>query len=89
VSFKTISQCAVDESFADRARSAYAKTGEVYADQAWATMRWVLSADPSVEAPYESAIISGNPDPGGDESVITDGMLTAAVAAHPYPPTDG
>ena len=44
MSFQTISQCAIDESFADRGRAAYAKTGEVYADQAWSVMRLSSSA---------------------------------------------
>lgn len=86
MSFNTIAQCAADERFGDRARAAYADADVVNADTAWYQMRWVLSADPSIEAPYASAVASDNPDPGGDESVITDAMLTAAVGAHPYPP---
>lgn len=86
MSFNTISQCAADETFGQRARAAYAKEGVDLADQAWYTMRWALAADPSIEAPYASAVASDNPNPGGDESVITDGMLTAAVQANPYPP---
>lgn len=87
MSFNTIAQCVADEAFGERVRAAYGKAGEVQADYAWSTMRWVLAADPSIEAPYASAIASDNPNPGGDESVITDGMLTAAVAAHPFPPS--
>jgi hypothetical protein len=86
VSFNTISKCAADEAFAQRARAAYAKEGVEQPDPAWYTNRWLIAADPSIEPPYESAVISDHPDPGGDESVITDGMLTAAVQAHPYTP---
>lgn len=32
-----------------------------------------------VEAAYASALAAGNPDPGGDEAVITDGMILANV----------
>lgn len=39
-------------------------------------------------AAYESAIVAGNPNPGGDPSVITDANITAAVQAHwPADPT--
>lgn len=35
----------------------------------------------NTEAEYESALAAGNDNPGGDESVITDGMILAAVQA--------
>lgn len=34
------------------------------------------------EAAYESAIIAGNPNPGGDPAVITDAAIGSAVQAH-------
>lgn len=34
-----------------------------------------------VEAAYASALAAGNPNPGGDEAVITDGMILANVQA--------
>jgi len=86
MSYTTIADCAADATFGRRVAAAYAKEGTDAADAAWQTMHWAIAADPSIEPPYESAIISGNPDPGGDPSVITDGMLTAAVQAHPYTP---
>jgi hypothetical protein len=86
MSFKTIALCTEDAAFGDRARAAYAREGIENPDPAWYTMRWVIAADPSIEPPYASAIANNNPDPGGDESVVTDGMLTAAVQAHPYTP---
>ena len=36
----------------------------------------------STEAEYASAIAAGNPDPGGDPAVITDGMILSAVQAN-------
>jgi hypothetical protein len=43
------------------------------------------------EAAYESALAAGNPNPGGDPSVITDAAILSAVQAHwppdPEPPT--
>jgi len=84
MSFNTIAQCSVDQVFGRRTTAAYAAEGIVKADLAWQTMRWAIASDPSVAAPYESAVLNNNPDPGGDESVVTDGMLTAAVQAHPF-----
>jgi hypothetical protein len=37
------------------------------------------------EAAYESAVVGGNPDPGGDPAVITDADITAAIQAN-WPP---
>lgn len=86
MSFNTIAQCAADETFGQRLRAAYAKEGVGQPDGAYYQQRWAVSADPSIEPAYESAIVGENPNPGGDEAVITDGALTAAVQAHPYEP---
>ena len=87
MSYKTIAQCANDQGFAPRVMAAYAKEGgHNPPDAAYYEMRWAIAGDPSVEAPYASAVASGVEDPGADEAVITDGMLLAAVAAHPYTP---
>jgi hypothetical protein len=84
MSFNTIAQCAVDFDFGRRASAAYAAEGVDQADRAWQQMHWAIAADPSVAGPYESAVLAGIPNPGADESVVTDGMLTAAVQAHPF-----
>ena len=86
MSFTTIARCAGDETFGQRARAAYAAEGIDQPDPAWYQQRWALAADPSVAGPYASAVAANNPNPGGDESVVTDAMLTAAVQAHPYVP---
>ncbi|MET0578006.1 MAG: hypothetical protein ABW122_05065 [Ilumatobacteraceae bacterium] len=39
----------------------------------------------NTEAEYASALAAGIPNPGSDESVITDGMILAAVQAS-WPP---
>jgi hypothetical protein len=89
MSFASIATCTNDEVLGNRVRAAYAKEGVDQADVTWYTMRWAIAADPSVEAPYASALAANNPNPGGDESVITDGALTAAVQAHPFVPLPG
>ena len=86
MSFATIAQCTTDEVLGQRVRAAYAKEGADGVEQSWYTMRWQIAADPSIEAPYASALAAHNPNPGGDESVLTDGMITAAVQANPYEP---
>lgn len=77
----------MDGSLQQRTTAAYAKEQDLTSpEDAWYQQRWAIGCDPSIEAPYESALAASNPDPGGDPSVITDGMLLAAVAAHPYTP---
>lgn len=49
------------------------------------TMVWPVCIASDVEAAYESALAAGNPDPGGDPAVITDGMILANVQAK-WPP---
>jgi hypothetical protein len=39
----------------------------------------------NTEAAYESALAGDNPNPGGDESVITDGAILSSVQAA-WPP---
>lgn len=87
MSYSSIAQCADDQAFQRRLTGAYAKEGNQSPEPAMWARRWAIAADPSIEPPYESAVIAGIPDPGADESVITDGMLLAAVTAHPYDPT--
>lgn len=43
-------------------------------------MIWPVALN--TEAEYESALVAGVPNPGNDESVITDGMILSAVQAH-------
>jgi hypothetical protein len=87
MSFNTIALCAEDAAFTRRATAAYAAEGTVQADNAYFQMRWAVCSDPSVSGAYEYAVNAGNPEPGGDETAITDAMLTAAVQANPWPPT--
>ena len=43
-------------------------------------LMWPVSI--ATEAEYASALAAQNPNPGGDESVITDGMILSAVQAN-------
>ena len=42
---------------------------------------WKVYTAQDVEAAYASALAADNPDPGGDEGVVTDGMILANVQA--------
>lgn len=89
VSYSTINQCANDPAFMDRVRAATAQelnmrdvaappmTFAAYVD----SFRWAVATATDVEAAYASALAADNPNPGGDESVITDGMILSAVQA--------
>jgi hypothetical protein len=85
MSFSTIAQAAADETLGQRVRAGYAAEGEPNPDQGWLSNRWAIAADPSVAQAYASAVAANNPNPGGDESVVTDAMITATVQAYPVP----
>ena len=47
---------------------------------AWASNhQWQLAASPGWDAAYAHALTTGVQNPGASESVITDGMILAAV----------
>jgi len=86
MSYKTIAQCAADRSFIARLEAAAAQEGatvpSVTVDQ---SLRWPVSGATDIEAAYASALAADNPNPGGDETVITDQMILSAVQAN-WPP---
>jgi hypothetical protein len=43
------------------------------------TMIYPVCSASDVEAAYASALAAGNPDPGGDETAVTDGQILGAV----------
>lgn len=48
--------------------------------EAWVWARiWQYAAQPEWGAAYASALAAGNPAPGRDPAVITDGMILAAT----------
>lgn len=99
MSYTTINQCANDAAFQDRVvagamKEAIAGAPEFsesqFADQlrqfpyaAVNVFMWPLSVDN--EAAYEYAVESSNPNPGGDEGVITDLNIQAGIQTH-WPP---
>lgn len=86
MSFNTIGQCANDPAFILRITSCIAQEQRAAGDPAspgplQEEMRWSVAAAADVEAAYASAVAAGNPNPGGDDAVITDGMILANVQA--------
>jgi len=82
MSYATINKCANDPALQGRVTAACAKEGADNPGAAMWSVIWPVSAASDVEAAYASALASDNPDPGGDETVITDGMILANVQAN-------
>jgi hypothetical protein len=81
MSFSTIFQCANDVAFQHRITACCAQEGQDDPVAAMAGMVWPISSHSDIEAAYASAVLSENPNPGGDESVVTDQMILGAVQA--------
>ena len=81
MSYATVAQAADDQALQRRITACCAQEG---ADDPNATMyqlRWSVVSASDVEAAYASALAANNPNPGGDETVVTDGMILANVQA--------
>lgn len=81
MSYSTITQCATDQAFLDRLTAACAQEGRSDAQGAMVQIAYPVSVHSDIEAAYASALAASNPNPGGDESVVTDGMILSAVQA--------
>jgi|SRR5215510_3769037 len=84
MSYTTINKCVHDPSFVARVDSCIAqeqrtREEKTFPDNISYSMRWAVATATDVEAAYASALAAENPDPGGDESVITDGMILSVV----------
>jgi hypothetical protein len=82
MSYNTINQCANDQAFLARLTGASAQEGAWDPGQVAMHIRWSVAGASDVEAAYASALAAENPNPGGDESVITDGMILAKVQSN-------
>jgi hypothetical protein len=82
MSYNTITQCASDQAFVSRVTGAAAQEGAFDPYTASNHLRWPIAGAQDVEAAYASALAANNPNPGGDESVITDGMILSNVQAN-------
>ena len=82
MSYGTIYRCANDQTFQGRLTSCAAQEGAYDPNQVMYFLRWLVSTASDIEAAYASAIAADNPNPGGDESVITDGMILSDTQAN-------
>lgn len=80
MSYATIANMAGDMALAQRMTAAAAQEDKTVPYEDWvADHRWKLAATPGWSEAWESAVASGNTNPGWDGAVITDGMILAAV----------
>lgn len=86
MSYSTINVCAHDTELHGRVTAACADEGSPAPEGAMWQLIWRLSSRDDIENAYASALAGGNPHPGGDESVVTDAMILAAVQALLPPP---
>lgn len=79
MSYNTIYRCAHDQSFMARVEACCAQENEITPNASMFKVVYPVATAQDVEAAYASALASENPNPGGDESVITDGMILSHV----------
>lgn len=80
MSYTTIHQCASDPAFMARLEAAAAQEGHENPNYAMSELlRWPVSTKTDIAAAYESAVLNGNENPGGDPAVITDAQILSAV----------
>jgi hypothetical protein len=95
MSLASIDQAANDQALQQRTTSAVWKEAvanpafggtafgrQVLTGTAPIVMTFAYPVAVDTEAAYESAVIAGNPNPGGDPAVITDAAIGSAVQAH-------
>jgi len=82
VSYLSISKCVEDHDFVSRTRACAVQEG-ADPNTIQSELYWWVSTRADIEAAYASALAAGSPNPGGDEAVITDGMILSAVQAAP------
>lgn len=81
MSFSTIFQCANDGQLQNRVTACVAQEGASEPVAAMSGMMWPIATSSDIAAAYESAILAGNANPGGDPAVITDQMILSKVQA--------
>ncbi|MET0786514.1 MAG: hypothetical protein ABWY25_07410 [Paenisporosarcina sp.] len=86
MSYETISKCAKDSAFVARVTACAAKEGVTLPETSLMWVIWPISSAGDIESAYASALAADNPNPGGDESVITDNMILSAFQANWPPP---
>jgi len=81
MSYSTIYQSANDTALQNRVIAAIASEGRDDPQTVMLDVIWPVATASDVAAAYESAVLSGNENPGGDPAVITDQMILSHVQA--------
>lgn len=79
MSYSSTYQCANDTALQNRVIACIAAEGRADPQALMWDVIWPVSTASDVAAAYESALLAGNPDPGGDPAVITDAMILSNV----------
>jgi hypothetical protein len=82
LSYTTIHACYNDPALRGRVTACCATQGVADPDGTAFNMMWDIATASDVEAAYASALAADNPNPGGDDTVITDQMILSSVQAH-------
>ena len=81
MTYNDVADMADSESLKRRVTAAVAKEG-ILDPTGWLYPRyWQIASQPGWDAAWASAVAGGVEDPGGDEGVITDGMILSGVQA--------
>lgn len=81
MSYNTIWASVGDEALRGRITSCIAQESDVGADPyaLFLQVQWPVVTATDVEQAYAYGLAAGNPNPGGDEAVITDSMILSHV----------
>jgi hypothetical protein len=77
MSYNTIHLSSLDEALLGRITACCAQEHK----EPLTALIWSVYTASDVEAAYASALAADNPNPGGDEGVVTDGMILSNVQA--------
>lgn len=84
MSYKTVAQCVEDAEFQKRVNACvYQEHANPYT---LPSIMWDVAGADDIEQAYAYALETGNPSPGGDETVITDAMILGVVQSILNPP---
>jgi hypothetical protein len=81
MSFASIATCYADQALTARVTACCATQDEPDPQTTTFKVLWPVVTATDIEAAYEAALITGNPNPGGDPAVITDQMILSHVQA--------
>lgn len=79
--YDSIADVADSASLARRVTACASQEGDPSPETWTYQHRWQYAAQPGWGAAFASAEAGGNPDPGADPAVVTDGQILSAVQA--------